>query len=153
MQKEIRFWGKNSKYFEFTNFYMRSIQIDNILWPSSEHYYQANKFIQKEIINEILSQKYPMAVYKLANVTYKNNIRENWNEIKIDVMRKVLREKFSQHEDLKKLLLETDDDILIENSPYDSFWGVGGFGNKYIEGTNNWLGKILMDIRKELSQN
>ncbi len=102
MSKEIRFWGKATKYFEFTNFYMRKIKMDSVIWPSSEHYYQALKFDKyPEIMDEIRLTYSPSSVYKLANVKYKSKIRNDWNEVKIDIMRKCVFEKFNQYEDLK----------------------------------------------------
>lgn len=53
--------------------------------------------------------------------------------------------KFTQHEKLKRRLLDTGDAILIENTKKDYFWGCGEDGS----GENN-LGKILMEVRKEL---
>lgn len=149
--KEIRFWGKGSKYFEFTNFYIRPVKIDNEIWLTTEHYYQASKFINhSEIMQEIKGIKLARDVYTLANIKYKSKVRPDWNDVKVNVMRKAVYEKFSQNNDLKKLLLSTGDAILIENSPYDSFWGVGSFGGKYIVDQNNWLGKILMEVREKL---
>lgn len=148
---EIRFWGTNSKYFEFSNFYLRKVVLDDIEWPTSEHYYQAQKFIANpDIIYKILKEPYPYMIYKMANKIYKDKQRQDWHEVKIDIMRKVVLAKFTQHEDLKNLLFETGNSIIIENSPTDSFWGVGGFGNKYIDNKNNWLGKILMEVRDKL---
>ena len=151
MTNEIRFWGKRTKYYEFTNFYPINVLIDNQVWPSTEHYYQATKFHKyPEIIKEIKSTPQPFQVYKLANGKYKNNIREDWNDVKLDTMRTCVDAKFNQNNDLKLLLLSTGNKILIENSPYDSFWGVGGFGNEFILNQNNWLGCVLMETRDQL---
>lgn len=150
-KKEIRFWGKNGVYFEFTNFYIRPVKIDDNIWLSTEHYYQINKFTDPEIIKEMKNVRLPKDIYNLANVKYKSKIRKDWSQVRLDIMRKAIYEKFNQNSDLKKLLLSTNNAILIENSPYDSFWGVGGFGNKYIDGTNNWLGKILMETRAKFT--
>lgn len=54
--------------------------------------------------------------------------------------------KFSKHHQLKALLLSTDSILLIENSPYDNFWGIGRTGIGL-----NYLGTILMRLRSELS--
>jgi ribA/ribD-fused uncharacterized protein len=71
-------------------------------------------------------------------------MRDDWNDIKIDVMRDLLQEKFSD-DDLRELLLATGDAELIEGNTWnDYFWGVClGEGQ-------NWLGKLLMEVRKEL---
>jgi len=67
-------------------------------------------------------------------------------EVKYDIMKKALRAKFTQHKDLKKILLETGDAELIENAPKDYQWGCGSKGTGL-----NLLGKALMDIREELN--
>jgi len=71
-------------------------------------------------------------------------LRENWNEIKIKVMKYALDLKFS-NEKMKALLLSTGEEELVENSPWDEFWGCGRNG----EGLN-WLGRLLMEIRDNL---
>lgn len=53
--------------------------------------------------------------------------------------------KFTQHDELKKLLLSTGYAILIEHTPHDKYWGGGGDGSG-----KNKLGKILMKVRNEL---
>lgn len=72
--------------------------------------------------------------------------RDDWDEIKIDVMRMYVTAKFVQNPDLAQKLLDTGDAILIEGNTWgDRFWGtVNGEGE-------NWLGKILMEVRDGLS--
>lgn len=55
-------------------------------------------------------------------------------------------EKFTQHEELKKLLVSTNGFDLIEHTKNDNFWGDGGDGSG-----ENYLGKLLMDVRSELT--
>ena len=75
---------------------------------------------------------------------YKNiKMRKNWDIIRNDIMKKGLFAKFTQNELLRKKLLETENKILIENSPYDSYWGNAKNGK-------NMLGKLLMEIRDEI---
>ena len=73
-------------------------------------------------------------------------IREGDDAMRLRVMKYVVREKFNQNPRLKKLLWETRDKKLVEHSPHDNFWGDGGDGSG-----KNWLGKILMEIRQEIS--
>jgi hypothetical protein len=83
-----------------------------------------------------------------AHGLYTWDIVPNWTAIKFDRMRSVLRAKFSQHEDLRTLLLQTGDARLVEvgrtDNPVNRVWGeVNGKGL-------NMLGVILMEIRTEL---
>jgi ribA/ribD-fused uncharacterized protein len=70
---------------------------------------------------------------------------EDWDERKEDVMEKAVYAKFSQHDDMKRLLLETQNFSLVQLKPNDPFWGTGSAG----EG-KNMLGCILMRIRGRL---
>ncbi len=71
--------------------------------------------------------------------------REDWENIKLSVMKDIVRAKFSQNSDIAKKLLSTGNaNLVAENDWNDTFFGtVSGQGQ-------NYLGKILMDVRKEL---
>lgn len=75
----------------------------------------------------------------------KRKLRRDWESIKVSVMREVVRARFSQHEDLARLLLETGEARLVEHTDQDDYWGDGGDGSG-----KNMLGRILMEIRQEL---
>jgi len=78
----------------------------------------------------------------------KVKIRDDWEEVKVDVMRSAVRAKFAEHPHLQQLLLGTGEEPLIEAADRDYFWGVGEDGSG-----QNWLGKILMEVRRELQAN
>lgn len=65
--------------------------------------------------------------------------------------------KFSQNEELKQKLLDTENKILVEASPYDKIWGIGlsvsdkDFYNPILWKGENLLGKILMKVRNTLN--
>jgi N-glycosidase YbiA len=61
------------------------------------------------------------------------------------MMLAALRAKFSQHEDLRALLLATGDAVLIEHTMNDSYWAVSGDGSG-----QKRLGHLLMQVREEL---
>jgi N-glycosidase YbiA len=75
----------------------------------------------------------------------KLTMRPDWDQVKRQVMYECCLAKFLQHHDLRKQLLETGDEILIEDSPVDFWWGCGSDGSG-----RNELGKVLMQIREEL---
>ena len=73
-------------------------------------------------------------------------LRPDWEEIKIDVMRWVIHQKFKEPT-LRQKLLDTGDATLIEGNTWgDQFWGC------YYGDGQNWLGKILMDERTKLKE-
>ncbi len=72
--------------------------------------------------------------------------RSDWEEVKETVMIKILHAKFTQHNDLRQLLIETGDAILREFTTRDTYWGNGGVRN---DGKNR-LGVLLMELRNQL---
>ena len=66
--EEIRFYKSKDKYYEFTNFWDSPITIDDITYPTSEHYFQSQKFSNHKHIQElIINERSPTKIYKLAN--------------------------------------------------------------------------------------
>lgn len=147
--KEIRFYRSNEKpYGAFSNLYRRPITFEGRIYPTSEHAYQAGK-ARKETVREwILGAPSPSLVAMAAHGLYTWDIVPNWSKTKYDRMRDVLRAKFTQHDDLRVLLLSTGEARLVEAARTDNsvnrVWGeVNGKGL-------NMLGVILMEIRTEL---
>ena len=71
--------------------------------------------------------------------------RPDWAEVKLGIMRRADIAKFEQNPDLRTALLDTRDAELIEDSPFDAYWGTGPDG----QGAN-WAGRVLMEIRETL---
>lgn len=82
--------------------------------------------------------------FKIAE-RYRESRRPDWDAVKVDIMRDILRAKVEQHEYVRRKLLETGDRELVENSWRDSFWGWGPNRDG-----QNMLGKLWMEIRAEL---
>jgi len=59
-------------------------------------------------------------------------------------MREAVRAKFTRHPELAAVLLGTGDAVLVEHTVNDNYWGDGGDGSG-----QNWLGRILMEMREE----
>ena len=74
---------------------------------------------------------------------YNNDI---WNEKRYDIMKKALILKFGQNEDIKKILLETNNKILYESSKFDKIWGIGYFPSQVINADKNKFGKNLLGL-------
>ena len=142
----ILFYNRDEPYYEFTNFYAAPIVLDGKTWPTTEHYFQAQKFIGTSYPEVIRNFDRPRQAFDLSrNPTVSRWRRSDWEEIKINTMKKALLAKFTQHKDLRQLLLHTGDNMLIEHTPYDKFWGDGGDGSG-----QNHLGLLLMEIRYDL---
>jgi N-glycosidase YbiA len=143
----VEFYEKGKPYYEFTNFYQgKPILIDGDLWPTTEHYFQAQKFVGKNISlqDQIRKQQTPRAAFNFARA-HDAEKRSDWETVKDNVARKALKAKFTQDERLREILLSTGDAELVEASPTDSYWGYGS--DK--KGTN-MLGKLLMELRTHM---
>ena len=144
--KKIKFYSVSEKYGEFSNFAFFPIKLKGKLWKTTEHYFQAQKFAEKAHQEKIRKAASPMKAAQLGR-SRKVRILKNWDNMRDNVMYDALKAKFTQHENLKNMLLETEDSILIEHTENDSYWGDGGNGTG-----KNKLGKLLMRLRNELRQ-
>ncbi len=145
MPETINFYHLGKPYGEFSNFAPYPIKLDGKTWPTSEHYFQAQKFLEDAIQKKVRQAKSPSVAARMGR-DRSNPLRRDWEKAKDDVMRTAVRAKFTQHEELKKLLLDTGDAILVEHTENDSYWGDGGDGSG-----KNMLGRILMQVRGELA--
>lgn len=147
LSKPILFYDKNEPYYEFTNFVEGfPISIDGFEYPSSEHYYQAMKFTKRPKLMEMIREtERPAASRELAKKYQKLIDPDFFGQRQDRVMQKALLAKFTQHPELYTMLIDTGDSELIEDSPYDAYWGIG----KNRDGQNK-LGKFLMQLRDQL---
>lgn len=122
----------------FSNMELDPIIIDNIEYPSVENYYQSQKTLdlikrrQFETCNPSYSKKLGKSV----------KLRDDWEQVKFNVMEKALRIKFAPGTSWYNKLKETQGEIVEWNNWNDKIWG------KTLDGKGeNHLGKILMKIR------
>jgi N-glycosidase YbiA len=156
----ILYFGRDRDQFGFlSHFHPSPIELDGETWPTVEHYYQAQRSDDPAYRQTIRAAETPGKAKRLAARTdlakkrtkrswfYLNNAtpRADWHEIKLDIMRRADRAKFSQNPELECLLRETASAKLIEDSPWEPFWGIGQDGQGL-----NWAGRVLMEIRVEL---
>jgi ribA/ribD-fused uncharacterized protein len=145
MMKKILFYRPKEPYGEFSNFSPHPIEVDGKVWPTSEHYFQAQKFAGTEHEERIRLAKSPMVAAALGR-NRSLPLRGDWEMVKERVMLIALRAKFTQHAALHERLLGTRKAELVEHTVNDRYWGDGG-GNG--EGKNR-LGHLLMELREEL---
>lgn len=130
------------EYRFLSNFYVASFMWRGLLWPSSEHAYQAAKTEVKEEQQLILNLPTPVAAKRAGKLI---TLRPDWDEVKVDIMTEIVCQKFRQNPELKAKLLATGDAHLEEGNTWgDKVWGVcpPGSGNG-----RNELGKALMLVR------
>jgi ribA/ribD-fused uncharacterized protein len=144
MKQVIHFYRVSDAYGEFSNFAAFPIRLRGKVWPTTEHYFQAQKFAGTDHEEAIRQTASPMIAARMGR-TRKKPLRRDWEAIKDDVMREAVRAKITQHAELSALLLATGDADLVEHTARDSYWGDGGDGSGM-----NVLGRILMEVRDEL---
>jgi hypothetical protein len=130
-----------NEFYFLSNFYPSTIVINGKSYSSVEHAYQASKTLVASEQDVIRNAKSPGIAKKLGKSV---QLRNDWNDVKLDLMREFIKKKF-ENPFLRPLLLATEDVELIEvNFWNDCFWGVcRGKGE-------NWLGKILMEERDNI---
>lgn len=165
---EIHFYRANEKpYGAFSNLYRREVTINGATFATVEHAYQSLKPRDPRVRDWLLAAPAPSLVALAAHVLPSDepdptmvmsrtgdsllgfHTRPGWSRLRYPWMMDCLREKFSQHGDLRELLLETEDRQIIEAGKIDDDagrrWGiVNGRGQ-------NYLGRMLMRLRAELT--
>src|SRR3989338_3433326 len=111
---------------------------------TSEHAYHSEKFSDPDLIRQLKEARSAHDAMKLAYAN-KDKYRKDWDEVKLGIMKDILRAKVKQHPYAKKKLLYSGDRELIEDSWRDAYWGWGQ--NK--DGENH-LGKLWMEVRDEV---
>ncbi len=135
--------GFKNGYRWLSNFWPSPIVDENHLtWKTVEHYYQACKATTEEDRELIRNSPKPGDAKRLGK---KIKLREDWEQVKLKIMYHCVKLKFAQNEDLKQKLLETGNAYLEETN----YWGDVCFGVCNGVG-ENYLGKILMQVRHEL---
>lgn len=177
---EIGFYTSGAPYYEFTNLYGLTpwIKIKDRHggirdYPTSEHYFQAQKCTDPANYDNLLSGRVVVSVaaqgyneigqpflsltgrpIQLAGTAQSRggfglipNFDTNWNNISVWVMLVALWAKFNQHQNSNNLLLNPTDNNkpLFEDADVDAFWGVGDDKTGC-----NWLGRLLMLVRYNL---
>lgn len=130
----------------FSNFSAHGFELDGVYWPTSEHYFQAQKFVGTPHVEQIRQVKTPKDAAKMGRER-KRPLRQDWEEVKDDIMRKAVLCKFETHANIREVLVSTGDEEIVENSPIDYYWGCGKDGSG-----KNKLGLILMEVREILRQ-
>ncbi len=147
MQKVIDSF--EGQYAFLSNFYDSPFvgNIDEIEYPTVEHYFQAQKSLSLQERKMIAAAPTPG---KAKHFGRHVDLRPDWEFKKLKVMKYALKRKFDTYPDLKQQLLATGDAILIEgNTWHDNFWGDCSCPKcENIAGKNN-LGKLLMMLRDE----
>ena len=131
---------KGEKYGWLSNMYRCEILWKGRVYKSAETIYQMMKCMYMEDHKKFDD----LNGFEAKKLGRHVKIRDDWHEVKIDVMRDVLRAKFNAGEILRRKLIELDEPIVEDNYWNDTFWGVCRGRGK------NMLGKLLTELREKL---
>ena len=130
----------------FSNFSPHPFDLGGRVWPTSEHYFQSQKFAGTEHEEAVRQAASPMIAARMGR-SRSRPLRRDWDRVKDDVMRRAVLRKFETHAALRAVLLATGDEPIVENAPHDYYWGCGADGSG-----RNRLGQILMEVRDILRE-
>lgn len=162
--KYLYFWGHTPKQLNvidkscLSQWFVAPFNQNEVEYLTAEHYMMAHKallFNDQEIFKQILQVKHPNEAKQLGRKV-RNYNEQIWRENRFDIVVQANLAKFSQHPELKKILIETSDYVLVEASPVDNIWGIGmAQDHPDIQEPSKWqglnlLGFALMEVRKQL---
>ena len=143
IRKETAITSFRGKYAFLSNFYAADVSFEGLTYPNNEAAFQAAKVLNADERLPFTEQKNPVLVKRMGR---KVKLRSDWEYVKVGIMEKLVRTKFTEHLELAEMLVATGDLPILEgNSWRDTFWGVDastGHGE-------NHLGRILMKVREE----
>jgi len=167
--KYLCFWGHTKTGHEtitktcLSQWYSSSFEVDDIIYPTAEHFMMAEKArvfenkssVNSELLKRIIEAPHPQKAKQLGR-QIEGFTNEIWNQYRFEVVVKGSYAKFSQNKELKEFLLSTRKRVLVEASPADKVWGTG-LAEDHIDATNpfkwkglNLLGFALMEARKRI---
>ena len=161
------FWGHTPKREGvidkscFSHWFPSPFTVDGTVYLTAEHWMMAKKatlFNDAEILKMILDSDKP-SVAKEMGRKVKNFDPGIWSKACLELVIEGNLYKFSQHDELKKFLLDTGAKIIVEASPQDTIWGIGlsqnapESNNPFTWNGSNLLGFALMEVRDHLKSN
>ncbi len=139
----VRFYEHD--FYVLSNFSAFRLEWKGLTFDTSEVAYHWEKFQgDADIQHLIITAPSSHEAFKCAG-EWKDRRRKDWDDVKIGIMRDILRAKVHQHEYVRRKLLATGDRELVEDSWRDDFWGWGPNRDG-----KNMLGKLWMEVRVEL---
>ena len=156
----IGFFHENEEYGCFSNWYPAEFDYVRHFVNSEQFmmYHKVLMFRKYDLAEQILKTSDPAECKKIAGQKFPEFNSDIWEKTCYTIVKRGVKAKFSQNEDIRKVLLNTGNELLAECSPYDKKWGIGidiNDPDRLI--VSNWkgknlLGRILMEVREELRE-
>lgn len=147
MMKEIRFYKEFGEYGYLATYSNYGFFKDGVFWKTSEHYYQAQKFMDSDTKIRIQNAETPKIASTIGR-DRKLNLRSDWEEVKQDVMFDAVYYKFKQNKDILQKLLDTGNARIVEATVKENYWGCGPNNDGKII-----MEKFLLKLEKNFVQN
>jgi ribA/ribD-fused uncharacterized protein len=129
LDTESQVFFYEQEFYVLSNFSAFTLQWKGCRWDTSEAAYHSEKFLSTpDIRRRIRLADSAHEAFKIAEAN-KASRMPGWDDVKVPIMREILRAKADQHEYVRRKLLETGDRELIEDSWRDDFWGWGVDGD------------------------
>ena len=125
---------------------LHGFELEGRHWHSAEHYYQCAKFSGMRYEAKIYAATNAQEAYRLGNVWWRRK-RPDFKQVRKTLMTRALYSKSVQNKEVKDALLATNEQLILENSSYEHYWGIGRD-----QRGDNHLGSIWMDIRAKLQR-
>lgn len=127
------------------------VEHDGERWLTTEALFQALRFDDQGIRSQIRAQKSPMAAKMLAKKHRTRMVIGPMSAADLDNMRLCLKLKIEQHLELREMLLQTGEDLIVEDCTRRQrasglFWGAAFIEGRWVG--QNWLGRLWMEFRQ-----
>ena len=151
------FWKPNEENGFLGNWFSSDFILNDIKYCNVEQYFMHQKALQFNDLHsaELIMRTTDPNLMKRLGSRITPFVESIWDSVRYAIMKEAIFAKFNQNRDLLELLISTQDNELVEASPYDKIWGVGFDKYNANKNRNKWgnnlLGKALMEVRNELS--
>jgi len=132
-----------SRWQYLSPFSAHEVEIDDVVYKTAEHAYQSLRMLP-DARQKIMNTTSPMDAWREAQLAKERKEVDDDCD-KDELMELIFRAKLIQHQDIKDILLESDDSPLLKVYPTDYYWGTGADGSG-----ENKMGKLWMRLRDEL---
>ncbi|MCK4454129.1 NADAR family protein [Candidatus Parcubacteria bacterium] len=134
------------EFYCFSNFSSFAVTWKGRFWLTSEHAYQASRFMGKnsKIVEKIFKARSADDAYRIAKRYLRNDFGK-YRDDDLKNMEDIVRHKLKQNPYVMHKLMQTGKRKIVEDSPKDDFWGWGKKRNG-----RNELGKIWMKLRDKI---
>ena len=153
----VKFWSASGTYGCFSNWKSSKFELDGMQFANAEQaimYKKAVLFGDKNSADLIATTTNPKEVKALGRAV-SGFSKDIWEKSLIEICLPIIEAKFTQNEDMLKVLLSTDDKIIAEASPLDNIWGIGTDARDERSNSfetfcgTNYLGILLMLFREK----